>query len=223
MQERNQRATKAELEEDEFLEWVLRAIEYFKQRAQLFVGGAVAIVAVIAIISFMQTQKAEARERASTLLFEATVADRSAQTDQVIRIAQQLVDEYPGTPAAAQGIILLGNRYFALGRYADAERLYQQYLDTHGDLEAFVFAATTGLAACREAKGDLEGAARDYVRYADSHTDSAPAALALMHAARCYGQLGDAASHRQMLERVTADHALTPVAQRAREQLAMMM
>ena len=74
MQERKQRVTKAELEEDEFLEWVLRAIEYLKQRSQLFIGGAVAIGAVIAITSFMKTQRAEARERAATLLFEATVA-----------------------------------------------------------------------------------------------------------------------------------------------------
>ena len=42
MQERKQRVTKTELEEDEFLEWVLRAIEYLKQRSQLFIGGAVA-------------------------------------------------------------------------------------------------------------------------------------------------------------------------------------
>ncbi len=116
MQERNQRATKAELEEDEFLEWILRAIEYLKERSQLFIGGAVAIVAVIAIASFMQTQRAEARERAATLLFEATIADRSGQVDQVIRIGQQLVDDLAGTPAAAQGMILLGNRYFALGQ-----------------------------------------------------------------------------------------------------------
>ena len=51
MQERKQRVTKAELEEDEFLEWVLRAIEYLKQRSQLFIGGAVAIVAVSEYVS----------------------------------------------------------------------------------------------------------------------------------------------------------------------------
>ena len=223
MQERKQRVTKAELEEDEFLERVLRAIEYLKRRSQLFIGSAVAIVAVIAITSFMKTQRAEARERAATLLFEATVADRSGQVDQVLRISQQLVDDFAGTPAGSQGMIMLGNRYFSLGRYADAQRLFRQYLDTHGDLDALVFAARTGLAACREAQGDLEGAARDYVQYADDNPDSPPSALALMQAARCYGQLGDAARRREALERVTRQHPLTPVAQRAREQLTMMM
>lgn len=223
MQERKQRATKAELEEDEFLEWILRAIEYLKQRAQIFVGGAVAVVAIIAIASFMQTQRLEARERAAALLFEATLADRSGQVDQVIRVGQQLVDDFSGTPAAAQGMILLGNRYFSLGRYADAKRMYQQYLDTEGELDALLFAAHTGLAACREAQGDLEGAALDYVRFADDNSDSPTSALALMQAARCFGQLGDAQQQREMLERVTRQHAQTPVAQRAREHLNMMM
>ncbi|MDA0337344.1 MAG: tetratricopeptide repeat protein [bacterium] len=223
MQERNKRATKAELEEDEFLEWVLRSIEYLKTHAQLIVGGVVGIVAVIAIVSFMQTQRGEASERAAALLFEATIADRSGQVDQVIRIGQQLVDTYAGTSAAAQGMVLLGNRYFTLGRYADAERLYHQYLDAHGDLDALTYAAVTGLAACREAKGDLEGAARDYVAYADNHPVSPPSALALMQAARCYAQLGDVVRRRETLERVTQQHSATPVAQRAREQLGMMM
>jgi tetratricopeptide (TPR) repeat protein len=223
MNERTKRPSKAELEEDEFLEWVLRSIEYLKARAQLFIGGAVAIVAVIAIASFMQTQRAEARERAAALLFEATVADRAGQTEQVLTIGQQLVDTFAGTPAAAQGMVLLGNRFYALGRYADAERLYRQYLDAHGDGEALTYAAVTGLAACREAKGDLAGAASDYLAYADGHPSSPPSALALMQAARCYGQLGDAAKRREILERVTQQHSQTPVAQRAREQLGLMM
>jgi len=223
MQERNKRPTKAELEEDEFLEWILRAIEYIKQRAQLFIGGAVAIVAVVAITSFMQTQQAEARERAAALLFEATLADRSGQVDQVIRIGQQLVDKFAETPAGSQGMIVLGNRYFTLGRYADAQRLYQQYLDGKGDQDALVYAAQTGLAACRVAQGDIQGAAQDYVRYADENPKNPPSALALMQAARCYGQLGDAPNRRSVLERVTRQHPRTPVAQRAREQLNMML
>ena len=171
----------------------------------------------------MQGFSAAATKKGHAPKFEATVADRSGQVDQVLRISQQLVDDFAGTPAGSQGMIVLGNRYFSLGRYADAQRLFRQYLDTHGDLDALVFAARTGLAACREAQGDLEGAARDYVQYADDNPVSPPSALALMQAARCYGQLGDAARRRETLERVTRQHPLTPVAQRAREQLTMMM
>lgn len=223
MQERNQRPTKAELEEDEFLTWVLNAGQYIKDRAQLFLGGVVAIVAVIVIASFLQTQQAEARQRASAMLFETTVTLGSGQVDQGVRLGQQLIDEYTDTPAAAQAMIVVANRYFLLGRYAEAEALYRQYLDIHGDLEPLVYAARTGLAACREARGDLQGAASDYVAYADENPEAPSSAMALMEAARCYRQLGDAGRSKEILERVLSDHGMTPVAQRAREQLNLMM
>lgn len=224
MEEHRQRPAKAELEEDEFLEWVLNAAQFVRDRAQLFIGGAVAVVAVIAIATFVQGQREDARGRAAALLFEVTVADQSGQVDQALRLAQQLVDEYGGTPSAAQGTVMLANRYFALGRYGEAQRLYQRYLDDGGDLHPpLLYAALTGLAACQEAQGDLAGAAQAYTRYADDHPDEAPSALALIGAARCYALLGDASRQRSCLERITREYPTTPTAQRAREQLAMLM
>lgn len=222
MEERNRRPSKHDLEEDEFLEWVLKAADYVKSRAQLFIGGIVALVALVVIVNFVQGQKDEARERASALLFEATVAERSGQVDQAIRLAQQLVDDFGGTPAAGQGTVFLGNRFYTLGRYADAERLFRRYLDEYGDLAPLVFAARTGLAACREAQGDLAGAAQAYAAVADGSPGDPSSALALMDAARCWRMQGDAAQQRGALERVTREYASTPVAQRARQQLNLL-
>lgn len=223
MEERSQRPSKADLEEDEFLEWVLRAAQFVRDRAHLFIGGIVAAVAVVAIAAFVQHQREEARGRAAALLFQATVADQTGQIDNAIRLTQQLVEEYAGTPSAAQATILLANRYFAQGRYGEAQRLYQSYLDGGGDLPPMVYAARTGLAACQEAQGDLEGAARAYTSYADDHPNTAPSALALMSAARCYSLLGDGSRQRASLERIAREYPQTPVAQRAREQLSARM
>ncbi len=222
MEERNRRPSKADLEEDRFLEWILQAVEYVKSRAQLFIGGAVAVVAVIVIASFLQGQRLEARSRAAAMIFEANLAEQSGQIDRVVGIAQQLIEEYAGTPAASHGIILLANRYFTLGRYVDAQRLYQRYLDEHGDQPPLVFAARTGLAACLEAQGDLAAAAQAFVAYADDHSDHPPSAIALMDAARCFRLLDDRARQREALERVIGEYSKTTVAQRAREQLALL-
>ena len=222
MEERNRRPSKAELEEDRFLEWVLQAGEYVKGRAQLFIGGAVAVVAVIAIANFVQGQRLEARSQASAMIFEADLAEQSGQIDRVVAISRQLIEEYAGTPAAAQGMITLGNRYFTLGRYVDAQGLYQRYLDEHGDQPPLVFAARTGLAACLEAQGDLAAAARAFVDYADDHPDHPPSAMALMDGARCYRLLDDASRQREILERVVREYGKTPIAQRARQELALL-
>ena len=222
MEERSRRPSKAELEEDRFLEWVLQAGEYVKSRAQLFIGGAVAVVAVIVIANFVQGQRVEARSQASELIFEADLAEQSGQIDRVVGISRQLIEEYAGTPAAAHGMITLANRYFTLGRYVDARELYQRYLDEHGDQPPLVFAARTGLAACLEAQGDLAAAARAFVDYADDHPDHPPSAMALMDGARCYRLLDDASRQRQVLERVIREYGQTPVARRARQELALL-
>jgi len=222
MEERSRRPTKAELEEDRCLEWVLQAGEYVKSRAQLFIGAAVAVVAVVVIANVVKGQRVEARSRASAMIFEANLAEQSGQLDRVLGIAQQLIDEYPGTPAASHGIVLLANRYFTLGRYVDAQRLYQRYLDEDGDVPPLVFAARTGLAACLEAQGELAAAARAYVGFADDHPDHPPSAMALMDGARCFRLLGDAAGQRETLERVIREYPETPMAQRARGQRDLM-
>lgn len=222
MEERSRRASKAELEEDRFLEWVLQAGEYVRSRAQLFIGAAVALVAVIVIAHVVRGQRVEARSRASAMIFEANLAEQSGQLDQAVGIARQLIEEYPGTPAASHAVVLLANRYFTLGRYVDAQRLYQRYLDDHGDLPPLVYAARTGLAACLEAQGEIGAAARAYIGFADDHPGHPPSAMALMDGARCFRLLGEAAQERGALERVVRDYPETPVAQRARQQLELL-
>ena len=219
MEERSRRASKADLEEDRFLEWILQAGEYVRNRAQLFIGAAVALVAVIVIASVVRGQRVEARSRAAAMIFEANLAEQSGQLDQALGIARQLIEEYPGTPAASHAVVLLANRYFTLGRYVDARRMYQRYLDEHGDLPPLVFAARTGLAACLEAQGELGAAALAYIGFADEHPGHPPSAMALMDGARCFQLLGDPAQEKGVLERVVGEYPETPMAQRARERL----
>lgn len=43
MSSEHRKLSKSELREDEFVEWIMQAVEYVKERARLFVGGAVAV------------------------------------------------------------------------------------------------------------------------------------------------------------------------------------
>ncbi|MFC1526591.1 tol-pal system YbgF family protein [Candidatus Latescibacterota bacterium] len=222
MQGKKNRPTREELEEDRFLEWLMDAVEYVKARAQLFIGAAAALIVAILAITYVQSARLEARQEAAELLGQAAIADETGRFDEVVSLCEQLTDKYGGTPAAAQATIRLANRYFAQGRYGDAERLYQSYLEDYGDVDVLVFAAWTGIAATRESQGDMAAAAAKYREYADAHGDSDEAAIALMDAARCYGAAGDRAQQREALERVTRDYASSPVLGRAREELSML-
>jgi len=222
MQGHRDKPTREELEEDQFLAWVLDAVEYVKERSQLFIGGVAAIVVAIMAITYVQASREEAKIEGSALLGRAAIADASGQFDEATRLHEQLAEEFGGTPAGAQGMVLLGNRYFAQARYADAQRLFEQYLREHGDVDVLVFAAWTGLAACLESQGETERAAEKYRGYADEYGGHLDAAISLADAARCYGVLGAAGDQRAALERIVNDYPKAPGAARAREELKML-
>ncbi len=173
-------------------------------------------------MNYVQASRENARTEAASLLGEALMAEQGGQQEQAIRLGEQLLSEYSGTSASAHGTIMLGNRYFNQGRYAEAEKLYQAYLANFGDIDVLIFAAWRGIAACYEAQQQYEKAGAKYAEYASAHANNMAASLALMDAARCYGALGDTQRQRDLLKQVTRDFASSPVSVRAREELNLL-
>ena len=222
MAAKRNRPTKRELEEDQFVEWMVQASDYVKERGRTFAAGAAAVVVIILAVNYVQASRESARTEAATLLGEALMAEQGGQQDQAIRLGEQLLSEYGGTSASAHGTVMLGNRYFNQGRYAEAETLYQTYLTDYGDLDVLVFAAWRGVAACYEALEQYDKAAAKYAEYANVHAGNMAASLALMDAARCYGAMGDTQRQRDLLKRVTRDFASSPASVRARQELELL-
>lgn len=221
MAKRN-RPTKRELEEDQFVEWMVHASDYVKERGRLFATGAAAVVVIILAVNYVQASRANVRTEAATLLGEVLMAEQGGQQEEAIRLGKQLLSQYSGTTASAHGTILLGNRYFNQGRYAEAEKLYQAYLTEHGDIDVLVFAAWRGVAACYEAQDHYDKAADKYAEYASTHADNMAASLALMDAARCYGAMGDTQRQQDLLKQVTREFASSPASVRARQELELL-
>ena len=219
---RRNRPKKADLEEDRFVEWILHAVDFVKERAQLFISGAAALVVLVLAVTYINSARQSAQVEAASLLGEALIKDETGQLAESMRLLVRLHESYSGTPAAAQGTVMLGNRYFAQGRYAEAERLYRAYLDEYETVDVLAFSAREGIAACFEAKGDFQRAAEEYLSYASEHVHSMESAIALMDAARCHRLAGDLEAQKQVLQRVTEHHPNSPAAARAREELNML-
>ncbi|MBI2505190.1 MAG: tetratricopeptide repeat protein [Candidatus Latescibacteria bacterium] len=214
--------SKQELREDRFVEWILETAEYVRARSQVFTAGAVGVVVLIAGLAYFNKSQADARLEAAALLGEAMIADDNNQADESIRLAEQLLKEYAGTPSAAQGVLFLANRYFAQGRYGEAQKFYERYLSDYGDVDVLAFAARNGLASCAEAQGDYRQAASKFQDAAAASGGNTQGSLALLEAARCYGLAGDTASQKGILTQITKEFSDSPAAVRAREELAML-
>lgn len=216
------RSTKKELEEDQFVDWILKAADFIKQRAQLFIVGAVAVAVLISAFLYVKSSRVEAKTEAAALLGKALIADEAGRPAESILAFERLTRDFAGTPAAAQGTVILANRYFAGGRYAEAERLYRSYLDEDGSIDVLVFAARAGIASCYEAQGEFQRAASEYLAYAADNPESMQASIALMDAARCQRLDGNREARKELLLRIAREYPRSPVASRARDELNML-
>ncbi len=214
--------SKQEIREDHFIDWLLEASEYVRARSQVFIAGAMGLVVLIAAITYYNKSQGDSRLEAAALLGEAMIADDNNQGDEATRMAEQLLKEHAGTPAAAQGTLFLANHYYAQGRYGEAQKLYERYLSDYEQVDVLAFAARNGLASCAEAQGDYRQAAAKFQEAATADGGNTEGILALLEAARCYGLAGDAANQKSILTQITKDHADSPAATRAREELAML-
>ena len=221
MSSERRKLSKSELREDEFVEWIMQAVEYVKERASLFAGGVLAVVVVIVAINyFIESQEAD-RLKAATLLGDVLMVEQGGEPTEAIRLAEELVSSYAGTPAAAQGTVLLANLHYAQGRYAEARSYYQNYLDNYEPLDVLAYAAQSGLGACLEAEGQLLAAAQHYEAYAAQQAGTIREAMARMEAARIYGLAGNSDKQQALLEEVSRTFAQYPIAAQARAALAM--
>ena len=221
MSSERRKLSKSELREDEFVEWIMQAVEYVKERASLFVGGAVAVIVVIMAINYFIESKEADRLKAAALLGDVLWVEQGGEQAEAIRYAEDLVSSYAGTPAAAQGTVLLANLHYAQGRYAEARSYYQRYLDNYEPVDVLAYAAQSGLGACLEAEGQFLAAAQHYEAYAAQQAGTIREAMARMEAARIYGLAGDSDKQQALLEEVSRTFAQYPIAAQARAALAM--
>ena len=221
MSSERRKLSKSELREDEFVEWLMEAGEYVKERARLFVSGAVAVIAVIVAINYFIESKEADRLKAAALLGDVLMVEQGGEPTEAIRLAEELVSAYAGTPAAAQGTVLLANLHYAQGRYVEARGYYQSYLDNYDPLDVLAYAAQSGLGACLEAEGQLVAAAQHYETYAAAQAGTIREAMAQMEAARIYGLVGESGKQQALLEQVSRTFAEYPIAAQARAALAM--
>lgn len=222
MASESQKLSKEELREDEFVDWIMEAVDYVKERSQVFIVGFLGLVVVILLFNQSMESRDAAKVEAVALLGDVLMAEQGGQISEAIRLGEQLATSYSGTPAAGQGLVLLANMHYTEGRIAEARSYYRDYLEEYEPIDVIAYAAESGLASCLEAEGQLLEAGRYYEAYADREADTISAALALMEAARVYGTAGDGKKQRELLEAVSRDFAQYPVALQARTSLGML-
>ncbi len=112
---------------------------------------------------------------------------------------ESVVREYPGTEAAAQALLKVGEQQYINAKYADAASTYKRFVEQfprHG----FIQSALLGLASAQEATGEFAQAKGQYDQLAQTYASGYAAIPARIGSARCAEALGQIKEARQAYE-----------------------
>ena len=224
MASETKRMTKEELREDEFVEWLVSAIDYIRDNRNVFFVGALIILGgIVGLRTFIESQE-QSKLEASALFGDVLIAEQSEQIIEAIKKAEHLVENYGGSPASGKATIFLANMYYSQERYEEAKKFYQAYL-AYSDIERIDIlshAAEMGLLACSEVDGSLEQVAQAYEELGLKYEGKSLGAFSLMSAIRCYKRLGNVDRTKQLLNSLKTTYSNLPIAQQARGMLKML-
>lgn len=143
---RDQRLTKEEIQEDKFIEGILKTYQFLKEnlRVIIIVVGVV-LVAVAGYAAYYQNQE-NRRAEATIALREATEAYRTAEeslfdaeklaeSEELLKTAQaqlqEVFEKYPNTAFADKARYQYASILYYQGSYAEARTQFQQVIEEH--------------------------------------------------------------------------------------------
>ena len=229
---RDQRLTKEEIQEDKFIEAVLKTYEFLKEnlRAILIVAGIV-LVAVAGYAAYYQNQESR-RAEATVALREATETYRTAEeslfdaeklgeSEESLKIAQtqlqEVFEKHPNTVFADSARYQYANTLYYQGNYAEARSQFEQVIAEHQpENQIYSLYAQKAIGNTYEQEGDYEKAITAYQAKAFAPTPQVSPEIrkfvlteAKFNQALVYEKSGDSAAARAAYKEIIDDFRST--------------
>lgn len=163
---------------------------------------AVVVVCVgFMAVGLVRSVKQKKLDNACTALQEAN-AQMSLNPVEAIRSYLALADKYDSSPYAPIALMRAALAKYNRDDYAGAEALFSQVVDQYADHELALTAEYNGI-ICREERGLVEDASKQYASFAEKNGESYLSIAARMAQARCLEALGKQKEALQIYEELT--------------------
>lgn len=211
MLEKKKKITKKEMKEDKLVTTYVRVQEFYEEYQQkIFIGAAVLAVLIVALLLY-QNKAEENNAKAATELAHVLPLYNARSFQEAINGKagtniiglRRIVDEYGSSEQGENAKIFLANSYYFLGDFDNALKYYEDY---SGSMATFKATALAGIAACYEAKGDIEQAAEYYGKAAFITKENPQNPNYLYRAGVNYYKLGDKKMARKFFLMVQNDY-----------------
>ncbi len=229
---RDQRLTKEEIQEDKFIEGLLKTYQFLKEnlRTIVIVVGVV-LVAIAGYAAYYQNQESR-RTEATIVLREATEAyrtaeqslfdaDKLAESEESLTTSQtqlqQVFEKYPNTAFADKARYQYASSLYYQGNYAEARLQFQQVIENHQpENQMYSLYAQKAIGNTYEQEGTYEKAIDAYqVKAFPPTPDLSPEirkfvlAEAKFNQAIVYEKLGDADAARAAYKEIMDEFRTT--------------
>jgi len=190
---KHQKMTKRQIKEDPLVTAAFKATDLWERHGSriLVAGGAVALLGLLAF--FMGQARAKAEEKASGDLFRASLAVNQGAYDTAVPMLREIVDNQPGTDAAREAMLYLGDSYLAQKKPTDAVTWYRKFVDKAGGDHARLRLGHYALGTALEDAGQFGPAADAYAEAARRSTTDNERGRAMLAQARSLLRAGQTA------------------------------
>lgn len=200
--------TRHELKEDPLVTGAFRARAYVAENREKFLWGlGIFALLVLAAFWFLSSRR-EKDTQAETILTRANLELQTGQMPLALQDLRLLVEKHSGTPAGKEGLYYLGNAYFQLSDYEQAEHYYREFLKRSGSAPVITASAYAGLATGLELKGKTKEAAENFKEAVEASKKNSQTPDYLVGAIRTHAALGDSVKARDFFARLKNDFPL---------------
>ncbi len=217
------RLTKQELKQDAFVEGAYGAWDWVRAHRNLVFGALALVVVVAGGIALWRNQVARQDAAARGTLAEASASYWSGDYVKTIQLADQVMNDAGGTPAAIDAKRMKADALFWQGSFDSAATLYKDVLRAQPAGSPMQTATEQSLAFALESSKDFAGAAKYYESVATKAPDRSNAADFYLAAGRANRLAGDTKKAQALYEKVATEYKETTFARDAEVALGEML
>lgn len=225
MQEKHNKLSKKEIQEDQLVTTYAKFLEFFgKFRLQIYsvLGGiVVVVVGLFLYTSYMESNNEKANELIAKVLpvydsgnFKLALEGKKGNFSGF----REIVDEFGGTETGQVSKIYFANCLYHLGKIAEAKDAYEDYTGSNEILQA---ASKAGVAACVENEKNYEEAAKLYKSASEVYENNPLNGEYLVKAGINLVAAGKTSEAQELFEKVIADYKTSSSLEEANRQLAI--
>lgn len=233
-----------QLKQNDFAASVARLADTLRESGPRLVVGVIAVAVVLAAIGGYFTWRKHTRDQAGVLFAAAMAVTESqiapaptvpgasqapgtfptanARQEAAIAAFQKIAAAYPSSPDGIAAAYHVAGGYFALSRYAEAEKAYEDVIKRAGASALYGAAGRMGLAETLAAQGQYDRAIKEYSDLAAQRDGLLPVDGVLVELARTYVKAGKNAEARATFKRVVDEFPNSNYVSEARQQMAQL-